>query len=144
MGFITTMRPDCSLITTDSIGSNSSKGKLWKFELQKLANETGLEITALHFPLGTSKSNKIEHRLFSYTSKNWRARPLINYQVIIKLISSTKTKTGLNVECAIDKDYYRTGIKISVKQMHKINILRVHCMESGIIQLPQNNSQFIW
>ena len=112
------------LITADGGGSNSSKGKLWKIELQKLSNETGLDIKVLHFPPGTSKWNKIEHRLFSYISKNWRGKPLVSYEVIIKLISSTKTKTGLNVECEIDKGDYETGIKISEKQMQKINITR--------------------
>ena len=112
------------LITADGGGSNSSKGKLWKFELQKFANETGLEITVLHFPPGTSKWNKIEHRLFSYISKNWRGKPLISYEVIIKLISSTKTKTGLDVECEIDKNDYKTGIKINEKKMQEICIER--------------------
>ena len=112
------------LITADGGGSNSSKGKLWKFELQKFANETGLEITVLHFPPGTSKWNKIEHRLFSYISKNWRGKPLISYEVIIKLISSTKTKTGLDVECEIDKNDYKTGVKISEKKMREISIVR--------------------
>jgi len=112
------------LITADGGGSNSSKGKLWKFELQKFANETGLAITVLHFPPGTSKWNKIEHRLFSYISKNWRGMPLISYAVIIKMISSTKTKTGLDIECEIDKNNYETGIKISEKKMQQINITR--------------------
>lgn len=112
------------LITADGGGSNSSKGKLWKYELQKFANETGLEVTVLHFPPGTSKWNKIEHRLFSYISKNWRGKPLVSYEVIIKLISSTKTKTGLDVECEIDKNDYKTGIKISDKKMQEINIER--------------------
>ncbi len=112
------------LITADGGGSNSSKGKLWKYELQNFANETGLEVTVLHFPPGTSKWNKIEHRLFSYISKNWRGKPLISYEVIINLISSTKTKTGLDVECEIDKNDYKTGIKISEKKMQEINIER--------------------
>ncbi len=112
------------LITADGGGSNSSKGKLWKFELQKFANETGLEVTVLHFPPGTSKWNKIEHRLFSYISKNWRGKPLISYEVIIKLISSTKTKTGLDIECEIDKNDYKTGIKIREKKMQEINLVR--------------------
>ena len=112
------------LITADGGGSNSVKGKLWKYEIQKLANETGLDITVLHFPPGTSKWNKIEHRLFSYISKNWRGKPLISYEVIIKLISSTKTKTGLEVDCEIDNNQYKTGIKITEDQMKKINIDR--------------------
>jgi hypothetical protein len=83
---------DSLLITADGGGSNSSKGKLWKYELQKFANETGLTIEVVHFPPGTSKWNKIEHRLFSYISKNWRGRPLISYKVIVSLIAGTKTK----------------------------------------------------
>ncbi len=112
------------LITADGGRSNSSKEKLWKFELQKFANETGLEVTVLHFPPGTSKWNKIEHRLFSYISKNWRGKPLISYEVIIKLILSSKTKTGLDVECEIDKNNYKTGIKISEKKLQEINMVR--------------------
>ncbi len=112
------------LIAADGGGSNSTKGKLWKFELQKFANETGMHIEVTHFPPGTSKWNKIEHRLFSYISKNWRGRPLVSYEVIVKLIASTRTKKGLNVECQIDKNLYETGIKIADKQMEDINIVR--------------------
>jgi hypothetical protein len=112
------------LITADGGGSNSSKGRLWKYELQKLANETGMKIEVTHFPPATSKWNKIEHRLFSYISKNWRGRPLESYQVIVQLIASTKTKTGLEVECEIDKRAYKTGIKITNAQMEEINIER--------------------
>jgi len=112
------------LITADGGGSNSSKGKLWKFELQKFANETGLKIEVVHFPPGTSKWNKIEHRLFSYISKNWRGKPLISYKVIVNLIASTKTKTGLDVECEIDTNDYKTGIKIKKKLMEEIEIVR--------------------
>ena len=111
------------LITADGGGSNSSKGKLWKYELQKFSNETGMTIEVAHFPPGTSKWNKIEHRLFSYISKNWRGRPLVSYEVIIKLIASTKTAKGLNVECEIDKSIYKTGINITEKQMNDINII---------------------
>ena len=111
------------LITADGGGSNSSKGKLWKFELQKFSNETGMTIQVVHFPPGTSKWNKIEHRLFSYISKNWRGRPLISYEVIIKLIESTKTTKGLDVECEIDEGKYETGIKITEKQMEEICIV---------------------
>ncbi len=111
------------MITADGGGSNSSKGKLWKYELQKFANETGLKIEVVHFPPGTSKWNKIEHRLFYNNTKNWRGRPLISYEVIIKLIASTKTKKGLDVECEIDKEIYKTGIKIKPQQMEDINIV---------------------
>jgi hypothetical protein len=110
------------LITADGGGSNSSKGKLWKYELQKFANETGLTIEVVHFPPGTSKWNKIEHRLFSYISKNWRGRPLITYQIVVSLIAATKTKKGLQVACEIDHNEYHTGIEISDEQLETINL----------------------
>jgi transposase len=113
---------DSLLITADGGGSNSSRGKLWKYELQKFANETGLIIEVVHFPPGTSKWNKIEHRLFSYISKNWRGRPLISYQIIINLIAGTKTTKGLKVACEIDDKEYKTGIEISDEQLRTINI----------------------
>lgn len=112
------------LITADGGGSNSSKGRLWKYELQKLANETGMSIEVTHFPPGTSKWNKIEHRLFSHISKNWRGKPLISYEVIINYIASTKTRTGLEVECELDTDKYETGISIKDEQMEQINMIR--------------------
>lgn len=111
------------LITADGGGSNSSKGKLWKYELQKFADETGMEIEVLHFPPGTSKWNKIEHRLFSYISKNWRGKPLTSYKVIVNLIGSTKTKNGLLVNCELDSKEYKTGIFINDENMNKINII---------------------
>jgi len=112
------------LITADGGGSNSSKGRLWKLELQKFANETGMNIEVTHFPPGTSKWNKIEHRLFSFISKNWRGRPLVSYEVVVKLIASTKTIKGLDVECQIDGSDYETGIKITDKQMGEINLIK--------------------
>lgn len=112
------------LITADGGGSNSSKGKLWKYELQELANETGMSITVAHFPPGTSKWNKIEHRLFSSISKNWRGKPLVSYEVIVQLIGSTRTTKGLEVECEMDNRVYETGIKIKKEQMEQINIER--------------------
>lgn len=112
------------LITADGGGSNSSKGRLWKFELQRLADETGLTIQVLHFPPGTSKWNKIEHRLFSYISKNWRGRPLVSYEVIVNMISSTKTKKGLTVDCEIDLENYEVGKKISDKQIESLCLTR--------------------
>jgi hypothetical protein len=105
------------LITADGGGSNSSRGKLWKYELQKFANETGLNIEVVHFPPGTSKWNKIEHRLFSYISKNWRGKPLVSYQVIVSLIAGTHTSKGLKVACEIDDKEYETGIEISDEQL---------------------------
>ena len=112
------------LIHADGGGSNGSRNKLWKFELQKLSTEIGLEISVCHFPPGTSKWNKIEHRLFSQISKNWRGRPLETYNIIVSLIASTKTTTGLKVNADIDKGIYRTGIKISKKDFNKINLYR--------------------
>jgi transposase len=110
------------LITADGGGSNSSKGKLWKYELQKFANEAGLTIEVVHFPPGTSKWNKIEHRLFSYISKNWRGKPLVTYQIIVSLIAATKTKKGLKVACEIDNKRYKTGIEVSDEQFATINL----------------------
>ena len=112
------------LVTADGGGSNSSKGKLWKYELQKLANETGMAIEVVHFPPGTSKWNKIEHRLFSYIAKNWRGKPLLSYQVLIKYIASTKTTKGLTVDCQLDTRNYKTGMVIKDKVMQEIKLTR--------------------
>ena len=110
------------LITADAGGSNGTKNRLWKWELQKLANEIAKPISVCHFPPGTSKWNKIEHRLFSFISKNWRAKPLVGHEVIVNLISSTTTKNGLKVKCRLDSKKYPTGIKISDKDIKKIDI----------------------
>ncbi len=112
------------LITADGGGSNGSRVRLWKKELQKFSNETGLKISVCHFPPGTSKWNKIEHRLFSHITKNWRGRPLISYEVIVNLIASTKTNNGLKVSCEIDTNKYETGKKVSNEEFKKINIVR--------------------
>lgn len=112
------------LITADSGGSNSNRGRLWKMELQKFADETGLEITVCHLPPGTSKWNKIEHRLFCHITKNWRARPLISYEVIISLIAHTATKNGLKVFAELDENEYPLAIKISNNDMKQIKIRR--------------------
>jgi hypothetical protein len=105
------------LITADSGGSNGSRVRLWKTELAQLAAETGLEITVLHFPPGTSKWNKVEHRLFSFITMNWRARPLVSHQVVIETIAATTTRTGLTVRAMLDENTYEKGIKIPDKQM---------------------------
>ena len=110
------------LITADGGGSNGSRVKLWKIELQKLATETGLEISVCHFPPGTSKWNKIEHRLFSFITKNWRGKPLISFEVIVNLIANTRTEKGLKVQCSLDRDSYEKGIKISEEEMSKLNL----------------------
>jgi predicted phage terminase large subunit-like protein len=98
------------LITADGGGSNGSRVRLWKRELQKLANEFGIDIVVSHLPPGTSKWNKIEHRLFSFISQNWRAKPLVSYRVIVELISATTTKTGLTVRCELDTGRYPSGM----------------------------------
>lgn len=112
------------LVHADGGGSNGHRNRLWKTELQNFANQTKLEVTVCHFPPGTSKWNKIEHRLFAQISKNWRGRPLETYQIIINLIASTKTTTGLEVKAAIDPNVYQTGIKVSKKDMDNINLER--------------------
>lgn len=112
------------LITADGGGSNSSRSKLWKKELELLSQELNIEISVCHFPPGTSKWNKIEHRLFSYISMNWRAKPLTTLQIIIDLISSTSTEKGLIVKAELDDKKYPKGIVVTEQEMNEINILR--------------------
>ena len=112
------------LITADSGGSNGSRVRLWKVELQKLADETGLEILVCHLPPGTSKWNKIEHRLFSFISQNWRGKPLVSHQVIVDLIAATTTKKGLKVRAEIDLNRYPSGVKVSDQEFAALNIER--------------------
>jgi hypothetical protein len=112
------------VITADCGGSNGARVRLWKRELQRFANETGLAVTVAHLPPGTSKWNRIEHRLFAYISQNWRGKPLVSHQVIIQLIGATTTDTGLTVTCDIDADSYPKGIKVSDAEMDAINIER--------------------
>ena len=112
------------LITADSGGSNGARVRLWKWELQQLANETGLEISVCHFPPGTSKWNKIEHRLFSFISQNWRGKPLISHEVIINLIAGTTTATGLAVKSKLDSNIYPAGLKVSDQQMAELQLRR--------------------
>ena len=111
-------------ITADSGGSNGYRVRVWKVELQKFADETGIEISVSHFPPGTSKWNKIEHRLFSHITLNWRGKPLISHEVIVNLIAATTTEKGLRVKCQLDRNLYPKGIKISKEQMAQINIQR--------------------
>jgi len=110
------------LITADSGGSNGSRVRLWKLELQKLADETGLEISVCHFPPGTSKWNKIEHRLFSFITKNWRGKPLVSHEVIVNLIAATTTRTGLRVQGQLDTGTYPKGIKVSKPEFAAIQL----------------------
>jgi hypothetical protein len=112
------------VITADGGGSNGWRLRLWKTELQSLADEIGLAIEVHHLPPGTSKWNAIEHRLFSFISMNWRARPLVSYRVIVDLISATTTRTGLTVHCELDKSHYPKGIVVSDEQMASLNITR--------------------
>jgi hypothetical protein len=110
------------LITADGGGSNGSRLRLWKVELQKLADETGLAIAVCHLPPGTSKWNKIEHRLFSYISQNWRGKPLISHEVIVNLIAATTTQTGLKVRCQLDTQSYAKGTVISDDELAQVNL----------------------
>ena len=112
------------LITADAGGSNGSRLRLWKIELQKLADETGLRIVVCHFPPGTSKWNKIEHRLFSYITQNWRGKPLRSFQTIVNLIAATTTKTGLKVHAELNTETYQSGIKVSDEELAQVKIRR--------------------
>jgi hypothetical protein len=112
------------LITADSGGSNGSRNRLWKWALQQFANRSGLSITFCHFPPGTSKWNKIEHRLFSHISMNWRGKPLTSLAVIISLIASTRTEAGLRIRCELDKGRYPKGEKITDAELAALNIQR--------------------
>lgn len=112
------------MITCDSGGSNSSRGLLWKAELQKLADDIGLEVTVCHLPPGTSKWNKIEHRLFCHITKNWKAQPLISYETVVNLIANTTTKKGLKVKAELDDKKYDLGKKPSKKDMESLSMTR--------------------
>ena len=112
------------LITADGGGSNGHRVRLWKLELSRLAQETGLDIRVHHFPPGTSKWNKIEHRLFSFITMNWRGQPLISHEVIVKLIANTKTRSGLTVRAELDTAQYPTGVAVSDADLSAINIER--------------------
>jgi DNA-binding phage protein len=110
------------LITADGGGSNSSRSRLWKTQLQELADETGLSVAVCHFPPGTSKWNKIEHRLFSHITQNWRGRPLESHEVIVNLIANTTTATGLKVRCQLDTNVYPTGVQVSKADLAEVQI----------------------
>ena len=112
------------LITADGGGSNGSRLRLWKWELQRFADETGLEVQVCHLPPGTSKWNKIEHRLFSYITQNWRGKPLVSHEVIVSLIAATKTRGGLTVRCQLDDRAYPTGRKVTDAEFASINLNR--------------------
>lgn len=115
-------KADTLLITADCGGSNGARVRLWKAELQKLANETGLSITVAHHPPGTSKWNRIEHRMFSFISINWRGKPLVSHQVIVQLIAATKTQTGLTIRSEVDEQHYPKGVKVPPSIFKTLNI----------------------
>lgn len=117
-------RAEKLLITADGGGSNGSRVRLWKLELQTLANELGMPIEVCHFPPGTSKWNKIEHRLFSFITQNWRGKPLVTHQVIVSLIAATTTRAGLKVQAMLDENLYPKGRKVSDKQLAAVNLQR--------------------
>ncbi len=110
------------LITADCGGSNSYRTRLWKRELQKLSNELLIAITVCHYPLGTSKWNKIEHRMFSFITKNWRGKPLIDRATVVELIGNTKTNSGLKIKAVVDESVYQKGIKVTDEEMESLNI----------------------
>ena len=110
------------LVCADSGGSNGYRLRLWKAELQRWANEAGLDVTVCHYPPGTSKWNKIEHRLFSYITMNWRGRPLVSYQVVVNLIAATTTKTGLRVQAELDTEVYPTKVKVTDEQLANVDL----------------------
>ena len=111
------------LITADAGGSNGARLRLWKVEVQKFADETGLHITVCHFPPGTSKWNKIEHRLFSFISQNWRGQPLRSHEVVVNLIANTKTDQGLKVRAKLDTNKYPSGVKITNQELAAVSLL---------------------
>jgi hypothetical protein len=110
------------LITADGGGSNGHRSRLWKVSLQNLADHLGLKLLVCHFPPGTSKWNKIEHRLFSFITQNWRGRPLVSHQAIVNLIASTSTRTGLIVKAALDTKHYETAIKVSDEELGRVRL----------------------
>jgi hypothetical protein len=124
LGFKEYEYSDSLLITADAGGSNSYRARMWKWELQLLSNDIGIPISVCHFPPGTSKWNRVEHRLFSFISRNWRAKPLTDYETLVSLIRATKTKTGLSVKCTLDKKDYPLGKKINNDLFNNINIDR--------------------
>jgi len=121
MGSVRFGRATELMISADGGGSNSSRNRLWKVALQGLSNELGLTLRVCHFPPGTSKWNKIEHRMFCFITQNWRGRPLTSYQVIVNLIGNTTTKNGLKVKAALDTGRYETGIEITDEQLARVN-----------------------
>jgi hypothetical protein len=112
------------LVTADSGGSNGSRTRLWKVCLQELADELGLKIHVCHFPPGTSKWNKIEHRMFCHITENWRGRPLVSHAVVVNLIGSTRTRTGLRIQAELDTNTYEKGIKVTNEELAEVRLKR--------------------
>jgi transposase len=124
MGQATYPQAQGLLITADGGGSNGSRLRLWKLELQNLANELGFPVSVCHLPPGTSKWNKIEHRLFSFISQNWRGKPLVSHEVIVNLIAATRTRSGLRVHCELDTNAYPKGRKVSKQELSAVHLQR--------------------
>lgn len=134
---------DRLLITADGGGSNGARVRLWKIELQRFADETGLVISVCHLPPGTSKWNKVEHRLFSYISQNWRGKPLVSHEVIVNLIAATTTRTGLTVKCELDTNKYTKGIKVTDEELRQVNIIRDEFHGEWNYAIRPNPSQYV-
>ena len=111
-------------MTADSGGSNGSRTRLWKVCLQELADELGLKVHVCHFPPGTSKWNKIEHRMFCHITENWRGRPLVSHAVVVNLIGSTRTRTGLRIQAGLDTNTYEKGIKVTNEELAGVRLKR--------------------
>ena len=131
------------MITADGGGSNGTRVRLWKVELQKLADETGLTLDVCHYPPGTSKWNKIEHRLFCHITQNWRGTPLISRQAIVELIGAITTGTGLKVKCELDTKTYEKGVKVTDADMATLNIKGAKTsIQNGIMRsLPNRQDE---
>ena len=130
-------------ICADAGGSNSSRSRAWKLHLQGLADELGMAVTVCHYPPGTSKWNKIEHRLFSFISLTWKGQPPINYETIVNLIGATKTKTGLRVKAILDTNEYETGVKVTKSQMESLCIRRHKLPRTGTTLSNPTPSDFL-
>jgi hypothetical protein len=143
MGRIAYPNATSLMITADCGGSNGSRLRLWKVELQRLSDELGFSITVCHFPPGTSKWNKIEHRLFSHITMNWRGKPLVSHEAIVQLIANTTTKTGLRVNASLDKGVYPTGRKVTKSEMQELNLQAIGPHEGwayAIVPKSKSNS----
>jgi hypothetical protein len=131
------------VITADSGGSNGNRNRLWKFELQKLANEINKDIQVLHYPAGTSKWNKIEHRMFAFITENWQGVPLVSTSIIVNLIGATTTEKGLSIRCVLDEDEYEKGIEVSKEDFEAINILKDEFHPEWNYTICRNISSFV-